>query len=138
MAYIGIDFDGTLVDHQYPRIGLPVPGAVDTCRDLIAAGHKLILWTMRSGETLFDAVTWCDRAGIDLFGVNVNPTQDWSTSPKAYCHIYIDDAALGCPLISHGHMDGARDYVDWPAVRELLARKGILPMIAAESPSGQP
>ncbi len=135
MMIIGIDFDGTLVDHQYPRIGLTIPGAVETCRDLLAAGHKLILWTMRSGETLYDAVMWCERAGIDLFGVNANPKQDWSTSPKAYCHIYIDDAALGCPLVSRGHMDGGRDYVDWPAVRDLLSKNGVLPAATSEAPN---
>lgn len=133
---IGIDFDGTLVDHQYPNIGEAVPGAVETCRALIAAGHKLILWTMRSGDTLYDAVTWCERAGIALYGQNVNPAQDWSASPKAYCHVYIDDAALGCPLVSRGHMDGGRDWVDWPRVRKLLHDKGILPPTpSAESAS---
>lgn len=131
--YIGIDFDGTLVDHQYPRIGQKVPFGIETCLDLIAAGHKLILWTMRSGDTLDDAVAWCQDAGIDFFGVNSNPTQNWSTSPKAYCHLYIDDAALGCPLVSRGHMDGARDWVDWPAVRLILVEKGVLPVSAVDA-----
>ena len=45
---IGIDFDGTIVEHEYPLIGNPVPGALETMKDLIASGHKIILWTMRS------------------------------------------------------------------------------------------
>ena len=46
---IGIDFDGTIVEHKYPEIGNPVPGALETMKDLIQQGHKIILWTMRSG-----------------------------------------------------------------------------------------
>jgi hypothetical protein len=132
---IGIDFDGTLVDHQFPKLGKAVPGAIETCHALIAAGHQLILWTMRSGETLSDAEGWCQVHGIALYGINRNPDQKWSTSPKAYCHVYIDDAALGCPLVRRGHMDGARDWVDWPTVREMLHNTGILPAIHPEAPN---
>lgn len=120
---IGIDFDGTLAEHRYPEIGAKVPGAVETCRDLITAGHKLILWTMRSGSTLTDAVAWCAAEGIDFYGVNKNPSQDWSDSPKAYCHIYVDDAALGCPLVLRGD---DRPFVDWKQVRDFFRYRGLL------------
>ena len=132
--YIGIDFDGTLADHKFPHIGEKVPGGVETCRDLIAEGYRLILWTMRSGVTLSAAVHWCRQEGIEFFGVNTNPIQlEWTTSPKAYCHIYIDDAALGCPLVDRSHLGvGARDWVDWPAVRQILADRGVLPLRAHE------
>ena len=129
---IGIDFDGTLADHQYPEIGVPVPGAVETCLALVAAGHRLILWTMRSGETLLEAIDWCGARGIALYGANSNPDQNWSSSPKAYCHLYIDDAALGCPLVWRGHSDGARDWVDWVAVRKMLKDAGVLPAVQPE------
>ena len=121
---IGVDFDGTVVRHEYPEIGDEVPGAVAVLKDMVLAGHKIILWTMRSGDTLQAAVLWFAGRGIDLYGVNMNPDQDWSTSPKAYCHIYIDDAALGCPMV---HPPMVREYVDWPAVREALVGRGILP-----------
>ena len=120
---IGIDFDGTIVEHAYPEIGAPVPGAIDTMKDLIANGHRIILWTMRSGETLQEAYDYLKDNGIELFGVNKNPEQDWSTSPKAYCHVYIDDAALGCPLIRKFNQ---RPMVFWPKVREFLKLKGLL------------
>lgn len=120
---IGVDFDGTLVRHEYPEIGAPLPGAVDTLRALTAAGHRLILWTMRSGETLDAAVAWCRDQGIEFFGVNSNPDQHWSTSPKAYCNLYIDDAALGCPIL-HGE---PRARVDWQGVVRLLIETGALP-----------
>ena len=120
---IGIDFDGTIVEHAYPEIGAPVPGAIDTMKDLIANGHRIILWTMRSGETLQEAHNYLKDNGIELFGVNKNPEQGWSDSPKAYCHVYIDDAALGCPLIRKFNQ---RPMVFWPKVREFLKAKGLL------------
>ena len=115
---IGIDFDGTVVEHDYPRIGAPVPGAIETLRRLIARGHRLVLWTMRCNDRLDEAVAYLEAAGINLWGVNRNPEQDWTDSPKAYCNVYIDDAALGCPL---RHPAGSRPYVDWEEVaRQLL------------------
>jgi len=114
----GIDFDGTVVRHAYPAVGEDVPHAVNTLRALVARGDALILWTMRSGDKLQDAVDWFKGHGIDLYGVQRNPDQDsWTTSPKAYCHVYIDDAALGCPLIE---VEGERPYVDWAEVARRL------------------
>ena len=120
---IGIDFDGTIVEHKYPEIGNPVPGALETMNDLIQQGHKIILWTMRSGETLQAAVDYLTAAGIELYGVNRNPDQHWSSSPKAYCHLYIDDAALGCPL---ERLPNQRPMVYWPSVRRILGHRGLL------------
>jgi hypothetical protein len=118
MKYICIDFDGTIVEHKYPAIGEPVPMAIETMKELHEKGSKLILFTMRSGKPLDEAVDYLKENGIELYGVNKNPTQwSWTKSPKAYGNIYIDDAALGCPLI---HPEEGRPYVDWNKVRELL------------------
>lgn len=116
---IGIDFDGTIVEHKFPQVGAPVPGALDVMKALQAQGHKLILFTMRSRESLQDAVTYLEDNGIKLFGINENPTQKhWTISPKPYCHTYIDDASLGVPLIYPAN--GDRPWVDWVKVIELL------------------
>ena len=122
---VGIDFDGTIVEHRYPDVGPPVPMALTTMRELIASGHKIILWTMRDGAYLQDAVVYLEKNGIELCGVNSNPDQDWSESPKAYCNLYIDDAALGCPLTYPG---GERPYVDWTTVYNMLRSRNILPL----------
>lgn len=122
---IGIDFDGTCVTHEYPSIGEDI-GAVDTLRELANSGHQLILWTMRSGYTLEQAVKWFESYGIPLYGVQENPTQkNWTDSPKAYCQLYIDDAALGCPL-KWDETKSGRPFVDWQAVREMLIGLNIL------------
>jgi len=136
---ICLDFDGTCVTHEFPRIGKDI-GAVPVLKELIKAGHKLILFTMRSDrkvkkkqgtETviieenfLTEAVEWFKDKGIELYGVQKNPRQRfWTTSPKAYGHLYIDDAGLGCPLIVP---EEGRPYADWVAIRRLLVDMGIL------------
>jgi hypothetical protein len=121
---IAVDFDGTCVTHEFPRVGRDV-GAVPVLLDLVKSGARLILWTMRSdgrddgGNYLTDAVNWFKEHGIPLFGVNENPEQkSWTGSPKCYAQIYIDDAAFGCPL-KMGFPD-ERPFVDWRAVRAVL------------------
>lgn len=116
---ICIDFDGTCVTHEYPKVGKNI-GAVPVLKALVALGHNLILFTMRSGKELDDAVAWFKLHDIELYGINVNPTQkQWTKSPKAYGQLYIDDAALGIPLIVPAV---GRPYVDWRAVRAMLSQ----------------
>ena len=118
--YIAVDFDGTCVTHDYPRIGKEI-GATKVLKRLVEAGHKLILNTMRSGKELQDAIHWFNENGIELYGVNENPTQKrWTTSPKVYAHMYIDDAAFGCPLRNVPDFSD-RPFVDWDSVwRQLI------------------
>lgn len=121
--FIAVDFDSTCVTDEYPDVGEDV-GAVPVLRELAAGRHQLILWTMRSGRALDAAVAWFEKHGIPLYGVNENPTQrSWTTSPKAYADILIDDVALGCPLVTDAR---GRTFVDWKKVRAELARLGAL------------
>lgn len=139
---ICVDFDGTCVKHEYPKVGDDI-GAVPVLKRLVRAGHKLILWTMRcdSGvktgkfsSGLTDAINWFENNGIELYGIQRNPTQDvWTKSPKCYAELYIDDAALGCPLSVDVEMVGyeefrqiGRPYVNWVMVEKMLEEKGLL------------
>lgn len=123
--FIAVDFDGTCVTHEYPEVGKDI-GAAPVLRRLVDAGHKIILNTMRSGKTLEDAEHWFKINNIELFGSNINPTQKrWTDSPKVYAQLYIDDAALGCPLISDPEFSN-RPFVDWVAVEVYLESGGIL------------
>lgn len=118
--YICVDFDGTVVDHRYPDIGEPVPGAISWLKKLQRQGARLILFTMRSDSKegrplLRDAVLYLEANGIKLYGVNRNPDQDcWTSSPKAYGEVYVDDSAFGCPLVKPKGF--ARPCVDWRVV----------------------
>ena len=80
---------------------------------------------MRSGKELDDAVEWFEQNDIPLWGINENPTQNWSTSHKQYAHLYIDDTALGCPL-RHDSWMCKSPYVDWVKVRQYLISNGII------------
>ena len=136
---ICIDFDGTCVTHEFPKIGKEI-GAIPVLKRLVAKGHKLILFTMRSdiaevkstdedifkqgGNYLTAAVNWFKDNDIPLHGIQKNPTQTgWTTSPKAYGQLYIDDAALGCPLIRTASSD--RPFVNWYEVENELVRMGL-------------
>lgn len=129
---IGIDFDGSCVKHKYPLVGDDI-GAVPVLKEIVQAGHRLILTTMRSDfgvkkglyiSGLTDAVNWFKENGIPLFGIQTNPEQkEWTDSPKAYCHMIIDDTALGCPLIEN---KGERPYLDWVKIRQILKEKKII------------
>jgi hypothetical protein len=124
--YICVDFDGTVVDHAYPGMGEPVPGAVPWMREWARLGAKIILFTMRSGVQLREAVEYMRENGVELYGANWNPSQgSWTDSPKAYGQLYVDDAAFGCPLC---HPPGFnRRCVDWsvvgPAVFDALDKE---------------
>lgn len=119
---IAVDFDGTCVDHRYPDVGPSLPFAVTVLSELVAEGHQLILWTMRSGRELQDAVDWFRSNGIELYGIQRNPDQDsWTKSPKAYAQLYIDDAALGAPLHQLAWMK--RAGIEWEMVRMMIGHK---------------
>jgi len=120
---IAIDFDGTCTTHDYPEIGTDI-GAVKVLRALVNKNHDLILYTMRSKKELQDSVNWFADNEIPLFGIQTNPTQlSWTESPKCYAQLYIDDAALGCPLI---YPAGGRPYVNWNSVEKMLVERKIL------------
>ena len=98
---VAIDFDGTCVTHDYPDVGKDI-GAEITLKALVASGHKLILYTMRSGEELAHAQQWFADHDIPLYASQRNPQQDtWTSSPKCYANLYIDDATLGVPSLTH-------------------------------------
>ena len=64
---IAIDFDGTIVEHRYPKIGNEIPFATDTLKMLIKDRHRLILWTVREGKLLDEAVEWCRERGVEFY-----------------------------------------------------------------------
>jgi hypothetical protein len=137
---IVIDFDGTCVTHAFPAVGLDI-GAEPVLKKILDHGHNLILFTMRSnlpnptyrnqgkmlppGNYLQDAVDWFSDREIKLYGIQRNPSQDsWTSSPKAYGQLIIDDAALGCPLVFDESVS-ERPFVDWEAVNDMMEYMGF-------------
>lgn len=100
MAKIAVDFDGTIVEHRYPEIGEEIPFATETLRMLIQEHHQLILWTVREGKLLQDALDWCHERGVDFWAVNRDYPEEkmennnhWSRKLKA--DYFIDDRNIG-------------------------------------------
>jgi hydroxymethylpyrimidine pyrophosphatase-like HAD family hydrolase len=95
---IAIDFDGTIVEDGYPGIGKPRIFAFETLKKLQENGHRLILWTYRSGKTLDEAVSFCKENGIEFYAVNKSFTEeqfDDTKSRKIYADLFIDDRNIG-------------------------------------------
>ena len=97
---IAIDFDGTIVEHRYPEIGEEKPFAIETLKMLIKDRHQLILWTVREGKLLEEAVNWCRERGVEFYAVNndfpeenVKTNQNYSRKLKV--DVFIDDRNVG-------------------------------------------
>jgi hypothetical protein len=94
---IAVDFDGTVVEHEYPEIGRPIPFAIETLQQLQKDGHILLMWSVRSGILLQEAVDYCERKGLKFYAANKNyPEEDQAkASRKLDADLYIDDRNLG-------------------------------------------
>ena len=97
---IAVDFDGTIVEHMYPKIGNEIPFATDTLKELIKDGHQLILWSVREDGLLQEAVDWCHRRGVDFWAVNKDyPEEERSKnnhfSRKLKVEMFLDDRNVG-------------------------------------------
>lgn len=128
---IGVDYDGTLIEHIYPEKGADVPLGFESVIELQNAGHRIILWTVRSGQALDAAVNYCESKGLKFWGINENPEHEElhkqariKPSPKVHVNLLIDDVALGCPLIFPE--DGRRPFVDWKTIRKSTLYKELI------------
>jgi hypothetical protein len=95
---LAIDFDGTIVEDAYPKIGKPNPFAFETLKKLQQDGHRLILWTYRYGKTLQNAVDFCKKNGLEFYAVNCSfPNEDYDSkkSRKINADLFIDDRNIG-------------------------------------------
>jgi len=97
---IAVDFDGTIVTHEYPKIGKERTFAIETLKQLIQDGHRLILWTVREGQYLDDAVNWCRERGVEFYAINRDypeeePEKNNHFSRKLKVDMWIDDRNIG-------------------------------------------
>ena len=96
---IAVDFDGTIVEHAYPSIGKDIPFAIETLKKLREERHKLILWSVREGKLLQEAVDYCQERGLEFYAVNTNYPEEQGNhqyfSRKLKADLFIDDRNLG-------------------------------------------
>lgn len=107
---IAVDFDGTIVEHKYPAIGAERPFATATLRQLIKDGHKLILWSVREGDLLQQAIDWCEARGVRFYAANADLEEETfndqkvrNYSRKIKADLFIDDRNIG-GLLGWGEM----------------------------------
>lgn len=111
---IAVDFDGTIVEHAYPAIGREMDFAFQTLRALQSKGHTLILWTIREGALLEEAVAYCKQNGVEFYAVNRHfpeETYERMESRKLLADIFIDDRNVG-------------GFPGWPAIWQMLHPDG--------------
>jgi hypothetical protein len=63
-------------------------------------GHRLILWSVREGQLLEDAVKWCSERGVEFYAVNKDyPEEEKANnnhfSRKLKADVWIDDRNVG-------------------------------------------
>lgn len=95
---LAVDFDGTIVENRFPKIGKPILFAFESLKKLQEEGHRLILWTYRSGEKLDEAVEFCKKHGLTFYAINKSyPEEEFDNtiSRKILADIFIDDRNLG-------------------------------------------
>ncbi len=100
MMTIAVDFDGTIVTDEYPKIGKEQPFAIDTLKAMIRDQHRLVLWTVREGKYLAEAVEWCRERGVEFYAVNRDYPEEEAAnnnhfSRKLKVDMWIDDRNIG-------------------------------------------
>ena len=127
---IAVDFDGTIVRHRYPAIGEEIPFATQTLKKLIEERHQLILWSVREGELLDDAVEWCRQRGVEFYAVNRDyPEEDIQLnehfSRKLKVDLFIDDRNVG-------------GLPDWGTIYQMIHDRKTLEQILLEELQSEP
>ncbi|MDE6215512.1 BT0820 family HAD-type phosphatase [Bacteroides sp.] len=112
---IAVDFDGTIVEHRYPQIGKEIPFSIATLKKLQKEHHLLILWSVREGKLLKEAVEYCRNRGLEFYAVNSNLPEEeqdsaFMRSRKVNADLYIDDRNVG-------------GLPDWGVIYELVHHK---------------
>ena len=120
---IAVDFDGTIVTHEYPKRGKEIPFAIETLKMLQKEQHQLILWTVREGDLLQEALDYCHKRGLDFYAVNASYPDEVAGSGhysrKIKVDLMIDDAILG-------------GLPDWGVIYEMVHSKKTMEEIIRE------
>ena len=120
---IAVDFDGTIVEHKYPAIGKELPFATDTLKMLIRDQHKLILWSVREGALLDEAVEWCKARGVEFYAVNRDYPEEREEhetfSRKLKADLFIDDRNIG-------------GLPDWGTIYQMVKNRATWEEVIAE------
>ena len=126
---IAVDFDGTIVEHKYPAIGNEIPFATETLKMLIRDHHRLILWSVREGKLLEEAVNWCKERGVEFWAINRDYPEETTEnnqhfSRKLKADLFIDDRNIG-------------GLPDWGTIYQMVKQNKTLKDMMEESQDAQ-
>ena len=126
---IAVDFDGTIVENHYPKIGPERPFATETLRMLIQDHHRVVLWTCREGQLLEEALQWCRERGVEFYAANRDyPEETTDNNPhftrKLKADLFIDDRSLG-------------GLPDWGTIYRMVSRRKTWQHLLDEAVSGE-
>jgi hypothetical protein len=114
---IAVDFDGTIVEHKYPKIGKEIPFAIATLKKLQTDNHKIILWTVREGALLNEAINFCKEKGLEFYAINNDQPEEYlADEPESFktrklkVDLFIDDRNVG-------------GLLDWGIIYEMITNK---------------
>jgi hydroxymethylpyrimidine pyrophosphatase-like HAD family hydrolase len=126
--YWAVDFDGTIVKERQGKFIDKAEefeeieyGAIQTLIDAQEEGYKIIIWTVRTGEVLDEAIKYLNSKGFAPNAVNRNimPDITFEVSGKVLAQVYMDNRSFP-------------KFTGWKSVREtfLPKRPLILPKIS--------
>ena len=136
-----LEFDGTVVEHAYPRVGKVVIGAFETIEKLQKKGYEICLNTYRADLDGEEGIQYALKI-LNTMGLRYNVKQGgeftpienvvnkkitpipWSESLNGKKFLFIDDQAYGTPLVHATFEPGF--MVDWEKVEKDLIIKNIL------------
>ena len=127
---IYLDFDGTVVEHEYPDIGKYNKGSFDVIKKLQNSGHEIILNTYRAdcnNGTLEEAIEYLNTSDkiepVRYFeDIKISP-EPWNWTVHKYTGtIFLDDITPGIPTIENPM---GYDMVDWNRIDEEFIENGL-------------
>jgi len=130
---IYLDFDGTVCEFAYPKIGRENFGCMEIVKRLQDNGHHIILNTYRADcndGTLDQAISFLrDHHKTELNAFDVQPSKisppHWNVAEAVKSGVlFIDDSASGSPLKKAVNVSS--NVVDWDKVEKELIEHGIL------------
>ena len=136
-----LDFDGTLVEHEYPNIGRANFGWVEVIEKLQKAGHEVILNTMRANfndDSLHQALDYINQKSCmfyknrkfigDKEGVQISTFLVRKVEPPIFDMdsfikegiIFIDDICKNIPLKESFHGKKHSPVVNWDKLDKIF------------------
>ena len=93
--FLAVDFDGTIVGHEFPDIGAPIQATIDFMNEFWKKSiwNRIIIWSCRSGEYEHLMREWLIKNRVPFDWINKNPIVDLGGN-KIFANQYLDDRNL--------------------------------------------